>query len=251
MKKILLFICATFVAVQINAQSCTPGTNFADSTYGIWPDTTANFPGAEQNVAYSTDLNFKVPSEVTAEIAGDDPIAQGFIGSVIQSFLVSSVNGLPTGYDYVCNVSGCEYLGGENGCANVFGTTAETGEYPVSITVIGTIEVDFLGTIVPVDQELTFDGYRIVVGMAGLIEEIIQPLTVVPNPANESISLRGLNTYEASQVSIMNIEGKVVAEQSLLNVSSADFDLTTLNNGVYFVKVAHSNGTETVKFIKQ
>ena len=45
--------------------------------------------------------------------------------------------------------------------------------------------------------------------------------------------------------------GKIVAEKNLLNVNVANFDLTSLQNGVYFVKVAHANGTETIKFIKQ
>ena len=49
----------------------------------------------------------------------------------------------------------------------------------------------------------------------------------------------------------MNIEGKVVSEKALLNVNATDFDLTALQNGVYFVKVAHANGIETIKFIKQ
>ena len=63
--------------------------------------------------------------------------------------------------------------------------------------------------------------------------------------------MKGLSAYEASEVAIMNLEGKIVAEKSLLNMSNVDFDLTTLRNGVYFLKVAHTNGTETVKFIKQ
>jgi hypothetical protein len=63
--------------------------------------------------------------------------------------------------------------------------------------------------------------------------------------------VNGLSAYEASQIAIMNIEGKIVAEKNLLNVNVANFDLTSLQNGVYFVKVAHANGTETIKFIKQ
>ena len=49
---------------------------------------------------------------------------------------------------------------------------------------------------------------------------------------------------------VMNVEGKVIAQQSH-NTGNANFDLTSLNKGVYFVKVAHANGIETVKFIKQ
>lgn len=254
MKKILLYFCAVLLcSSQTIAQSCTPGANFADSTYGIWPDTTTNFPSGEIGVAYSTDLNFKVPDVVTEDITGGDAALEAFIGSEIQGFTVTSVDGLPSGFEYACNVSGCEYAGGENGCANVFGTTTEAGEYPVTITVEGVILIVLFPGLpeTPVTQALSFDGYKIVIGTAGTIEQIIEPLAVVPNPASESISVRGLSSFDASQVSIMNIEGKVVAEQALEEVSTADFDLTSLKKGVYFIKVAHSNGIETVKFIKQ
>lgn len=253
MKKILLYFCALFLlSAQINAQSCTPGANFADSTYGIWPDTSTNFPPAEAGVAYSTDLNFKVPNEVTSDITGGDPALEAFIGSEIQGFTVTSVDGLPSGFDYACNVSGCEYLGGENGCANVFGTTSETGSYPVTITVEGVIQVVLFPGLppTPVTQALSFGGYEIVVGSAGTIEGIIEPLTVVPNPATEKITLGGLSAFENSFISIMNIEGKVIAQQNHKNANNADFDLTAMNNGIYFVKVSHKNGIETIKFIK-
>ena len=87
MKKILLYFCAVFLfAAQLNAQSCTPGANFADSTYGIWPDTTTNFPLAEAGVAYSTDLNFKVPNEVTADITGGDPALEALLVQKFKDF---------------------------------------------------------------------------------------------------------------------------------------------------------------------
>jgi hypothetical protein len=54
MKKLLLSaLFATTYALSWG-QSCTPGTNFVDSTYGIWPDTTQNLPPALPNVAYSS-----------------------------------------------------------------------------------------------------------------------------------------------------------------------------------------------------
>ena len=101
MKKLLLSaLFATTYALSWG-QSCTPGANFVDSTYGIWPDTTQNLPPALPNVAYSTDINFKVPSTVTAEI---DPSGQ-FVGSVIQQFTIDAVQGLPPGFDFACNNS--------------------------------------------------------------------------------------------------------------------------------------------------
>jgi len=176
MKKLLLSFAAAVVAVMsVQAQSCTPNAQYADSSYGVWPDTIQNFPPATQNVAYSTDLNFKVPATVTAEI---DPSGQ-FVGSQIQSFTVTGVDGMPTNYAYACNIASCTYAGGSNGCANVYGTTADpVGTYNVTINVDATVLVALLPGLPPqpVTQSTSFSGYKIVVGTAGTIEQVIAPI---------------------------------------------------------------------------
>jgi hypothetical protein len=248
MKKLLLSFAVTVVAaMNVQAQSCSPSTNpnYADSVYGVWPDTTTNFPPATQNAFYSTNLNFKVPSTVTAEVAGSDPTAQGFIGQPIQGFQVTDVVGLPVGYDYACNISGCSYNGGAAGCANVFGTTAETGVYNVTIKITAVV------TVIGIEYPTEFSGYKIVVGAAGTIEQVIAPIVVSPNPANDEIKIEGISaSMKASKVEITNIEGKVVASKEVANSSNFSFDLAGMNAGIYFVNVTHASGVETVKFIK-
>ena len=254
MKKLLLSF-FTIVAINFvsNGQTCTPGANYADSSYGVWPDTTQNFPPGLVNVFYSTDLNFKVPSTVTAEVAGSDPTAQGFIGSPIQGFVVNGVNGLPTGFNYACNIPSCSYAGGANGCANVFGTNGTAGTYPLTIDITATVlvTIPLLGQQ-PVDVPTSFSGYRIVLGTAGTIEQFIAPITVSPNPANDLIKIEGITSYtKANSVSIVNVEGKVIANKELSNGSDVSFDLTGVKSGMYFVNVSHASGVETVKFIKE
>jgi hypothetical protein len=253
MKKLLLSIGVVFVGFAANAQ-CTPLQSWADTTdYGVYPDTIQNFPPAAVNVAYSSDLNFKVPATVTAEVAGDDPLAQNFIGSEIEGFVVTSVEGLPAGYDYACNIPSCEYDGGANGCANVFGTTSTTGTYDIIINVTATVIVQLpLLPPTPQDVPTSFTGYKIVVGTAGNIEEIIPPVSVSPNPANDVIKVAGITaSKKASNITITNIEGKVVAKRNVENATDYEFDLSGVNAGIYFVNVAHANGVETVKFVKQ
>lgn len=252
MKKLLLsLIVAATAAVNVQAQSCTPGAQYADSTYGVWPDTVQNLPPATQNVAYSTDLNFKVPAEVTPSL---DPSGT-FVGSQIQSFKVTSVDGLPTGYNYACNVSSCQYAGGDNGCANVYGTTNDpAGTYPVTINVDATVLVQIspIGPPTQVTQSTSFDGYKIVLGAAGTIEQVIAPISVSPNPANDVININNISaSMKASKIYITNIEGKVVSSKNVENNANYSFDLSNLKAGVYFVNVAHASGIETVKFVKQ
>jgi hypothetical protein len=250
MKKLLLsFTVVVVAAMNVQAQSCSPSTNpnYADSVYGVWPDTTTNFPPATQNLFYSANLDFKVPLDATLASSQAPP------NSTIQSFKVDSVVGLPSGYDYVCNISNCTYNGGANGCANVFGTTATTGVYNVSIFITAQVAVvlvpGFPAQIIP--QSTSFSGYRIVVGEAGTIEQVIAPIVVSPNPANDEIKVEGISaSMKASKVEITNIEGKVVASKEVANSSNFSFDLAGMNAGMYFVNVTHASGVETVKFIK-
>lgn len=246
MKKLLLSFFATgLVALSIEAQSCTPGANFVDSTYGVWPDTIQNFPPAAANVAYSTDLNFKVPATVTAEL---DASGQ-FVGSPIQSFTVTGVQGLPTGYNYACNIANCTYAGGANGCANVYGTTATTGTYPITIDVDATVLVTLIPGLppTPVTQSVSFGGYKIIVGNAGLITSVIEPLNVSPNPANGQIVVKGIL---ANTLTISNLNGQIIVSKSAQGLTQMTLDINSLQAGVYFINAIGEQGIETIRLIK-
>jgi len=229
------------------SQSCTPGANFVDSTYGIWPDTTQNLPPALPNVAYSTDINFKVPSTVTAEI---DPSGQ-FVGSVIQQFTVDALQGLPPGFDFACNNSNCTYQGGVNGCANIFGTTDSVAVFPVSVDVTATVLVVLFPGLppTPVTQSVSFDGYKIVVGSGGQIEQIINPISLEPNPANTTIAVSGLMNGSSSTLTLRDLTGKVI-EVVETTSSTTSFDLTKLSNGTYLIEVSDVFGSQQQKFVK-
>ena len=256
MKLLLLSLTfAVFTANNLGAQSCTPGSNFADSTYGVWPSPATNFPAALVSVPYTTDVNFKVPSTITDEIVAVVPEAAMALGSPIQSFKIIGVTGLPIGFLYACNISSCQYNGGSNGCANIYGTTTvPAGSYPVSIDVEVTVLISLFPGFPPTPYpvETSFDGYSIELGNAGTIEQIIAPITVSPNPANNEIKIEGITaSMKANQISILNIEGKVVAEREIKDVLNTTFDLSAVKAGIYFVNVSHASGNKTVKFIKQ
>ena len=247
MKKLLLSSLFTMTYLLSWGQSCTPGANFVDSTYGIWPDTTQNLPPALPNVAYSTDINFKVPSTVTAEI---DPRGQ-FVGSVIQQFTVDALQGLPPGFDFACNNSNCTYQGGINGCANIFGTTDSVAVFPVSVDVTATVLVVLFPGLppTPVTQSVSFDGYKIVVGSGGQIEQIINPISLEPNPANTTIAVSGLLNGSSSTLTLRDLTGKVI-EVIETTSSTTSFDLTKLSNGTYLIEVSDVFGSQQQKFVK-
>ena len=249
MKLLLLSLTfAVFTANNLGAQSCTPGSNFADSLYGVWPSPSVGFPIATVNVAYSTDINFKVPDAIDSALVVVVPDAALLNGNDIISFKLLNVSGLPAGITYACNLPNCEYPGGDNGCARLQGTPSLVGSYPVVLEV-SVLVASFFGNI---PLTIPFDGYTIEVGVAGTIEQIISPITVSPNPANNEIKIEGITaSMKANQISILNIEGKVVAEREIKELLNTTFDLSALKAGIYFVNVSHASGNKTVKFIKQ
>lgn len=245
MKKLLLSIAVlTFGASAAMAQ-CTPDVtapapNYADSTFGAWPDTTTNFANGAVGVAYTQELQFKAPLD-----AGDvDPF---LAGSDIQSFTVDAVNGLPPGLSYACNISNCTFNGGTVGCALLSGTPTTAGTYEVSIDVTGVILI--LGF--PANAPYTFVGYEIVIGAAGEVELVYNPFKVVPNPANDKINIQGLSKFNVTGIEITNMDGKVMRTMDATGLASMEVSLDGFANGIYFVNVNHSNGKEVVKFIKE
>jgi hypothetical protein len=237
MKKLLLSIAVLTFGTSVAMAQCTPDVtapapNYADSTFGAWPDTTTNFANGAVGVPYTQELQFKVPLD-----AGDvDPL---LAGSDIESFTVDAVNGLPPGLSYACNISNCEFLGGTVGCALLSGTPTTAGTYEVEIEVTGVISIFGF----PANAPYTFVGYEIVIGAAGEVELVYNPFKVVPNPANDKINIQGLSKFNVTGIEITNMDATGLA--------SMEVSLDGFANGIYFVNVNHSNGKEVVKFIKE
>ena len=248
MRKIILTLSiALFFINQIEAQSCTPDTIYQDSSFGIWPDTAQDLPPAAAGIAYSTDINFICPDQVTAEL---DPSNQ-FVGEPIDEFTVTSIDGFPNGIQYACNQSSCTYDGGVLGCANIYGTTDSLGTFPLTINVDVVVLVTIFGIQTPVTQSESFGGYELIVGHAGTIESIINPVSVYPNPSNETIRIKGLTAdMNANKIEIVNLSGKtefispISSEENKININK-------LQSGVYFAKIYHLNGIKTLRFIKE
>ena len=251
MRKLLLFLVVLggFAINALAQPQCTPDPQYADSVYGVWPDTTTNFPPAETGVYYESVLNFKAPNTVTADL---DPTGE-FVGSAIESYVVTDVTGLPAEYAYACNATNCNYAGGEQGCATVYGTTNTAGTYDVEIFLDVTVLVELFPGVppAPITQSTSFTGYRIEVGSSGIGVNGMESLLVVPNPAKDVVSVNGLNNIlNANEIVLTNIEGKELARRTISS-DKQNFDMTSLKAGIYIVNVYHANGVESIRVVKE
>lgn len=240
MKKLLLSFAAVAFFTLSSIAQCTPGANYADSTFGAWPDTIENFPPANTGLPYTTDLNFKVP----VNASDVDPSASG----TIQSFSVDAVNGLPPGMNYTCNNGTCDYAGGENGCAQLTGTCNTPGTYNITIDVTGQVEL-FPGVVIP--YPYTFEGYKIQVSDLGFVSLIAPEFELYPNPGTNLVTLDGLAKFDVESVQMINMAGEVVATYANISSAALTMDVTSLETGVYFVKINHDEVSNIVKFVKE
>ncbi|MEM9984204.1 MAG: T9SS type A sorting domain-containing protein [Bacteroidota bacterium] len=126
---------------SVQAQ-CTPDPN---ATGLVSPDT---LPTACPNQFYDVTLTLSVPTDTTIGLFTVD----------IDSVVLTSVLGLPTGLSTSCNPVSCGFPGGTQGCVRVFGTPTDTGEF--SIDIVATVFFKVLGSpqnisdTLPTDQTL-------------------------------------------------------------------------------------------------
>lgn len=102
------------------------------------------------------------------------------------------------------------------------------------------------------------------IGVGGYLGAITQPalatnqfenndlkLAIYPNPTNENLNINLKNTIEKGSLKIISITGQTVFEQQNINGTDFNFEVSSLNSGLYLIQVSDSQNTFTSKFIKQ
>lgn len=248
MKRILLsfFLVGSFSSAMAQ---CTPDPLYADSLFGVWPDTTTNFVGGVVGEAYIQVLNLIVPQD-----GGDvDP---AFEGQMLDSVAVNGVTGLPPGLTWACNSqtpASCSYLTGQLGCGIVEGVPTAAGTFPLTLNV--TAYTTFLGFPVPVPY--TFNGYRINVSeVTGITEGSLPALgsvRTVPNPfASRTMIEFQLSKASTVKVRVFNLLGEELWSQTLQGKAGTNklpFEGGDLQDGVYLFKVESGKETFTGRMV--
>jgi hypothetical protein len=229
---LLIFVAASGAATA----QCTPNPLYADSLFGIWPDTTTNFAPAILGEFYTDTLNLIVPTDAGVV----DP---NFSGFNLDSIQVNDVSGLPPGLSYNCasqTPAPCSYLTGQLGCALIEGVPTELGIFPIVIEV--TAFSALFGQIVSVDQDFT--GYSIQVGSLGTGElsvKLLGGVKNVPNPFSQRTHIEfALARAATAKVRVFNLLGEELWSDEVrakAGVNRVPFDGGALQAGVYLYKV--------------
>lgn len=239
MKKLLLLASATFLlAVNVSAQ-CTPDPQYTSS--GIYPDSATNFLPACKGEPYMQLITNVVPADTNIVL---NPVIPIPVPVPIDSIVVVSVTGLPPGLTFECNNGDCAFLGGTIGCATISGTPTTAGTYMV---------VFELKAHSVITQEFTLDYYKIVVSecsTAGVSELSKSNFKMFPNPANDKVSIQGLDNKNIDQITLTDASGKTI-QTIEVNGTQTEINISELNVGLYFVNISDANGMETLKLIKE
>ncbi|HIG32178.1 MAG TPA: T9SS type A sorting domain-containing protein [Flavobacteriales bacterium] len=269
MKKLLLFFTLTLSCVVSYGQ-CAPNPLYQDSLYNIWPDTIQNLPHVTQGVSYYTQIDIKTPTTLIEAASGDSSITTidtlgtaHYVGNwPVDSMVMVSTIGAPSGIILDCNTSNCTYEGDVVGCANVYGTTNDpVGVYPITIEVNvythGSLTI--FGFPVAVETDLysatgayeTIDGYKIVVNSATGIQTFHQDDFVLfqnaPNPFTEFTNIQ-FNAPKSDNVAfeIIDMFGKSVYTKKIAatkGVNTYQFS-HDLSSGIYTYSV--NNGEKII-----
>lgn len=117
-----------------------------------------------------------------------------------------------------------------------------------------TIRIEGFQTTATVFNVLVDDVDLVVDGLStDLFEEVMgeEGIFVYPNPANEIVNLEFRNIDGDATVTISNMNGAVVSQEQINEVSSRTFNFNTvdLDAGVYFIQVENNGETTTKRFV--
>ena len=79
----------------------------------------------------------------------------------------------------------------------------------------------------------------------------LQKITIYPNPASEYLYLSNLPKQEILQLSVTDLNGRLVYQQENINTRNSSFMIHTseFKNGVYFLRIEYTHGIITKKLL--
>lgn len=252
MKRSILVFGISIIGGAAQAQ-CTPDPLYADSVFGVWPDTTENFMSGVVSQFYSDTLNLIVPTN-----AGDIPVDPPYPAIDLDSVQFLGVDGLPPGLTVVCNSqtpAACTFLPAVLGCGLIEGTPTVSGTFALTLNVRAWYSVIF-----PLSLDASFPGYEIVISEGNTGVSAIAPVGFgsvrnIPNPfsSRTSIEFQSGRTGEA-RVRVFNLVGEELWSQVVqlkAGTNRVPFESGDLPAGVYLYKIESGNSTYTGRMALQ
>jgi hypothetical protein len=236
-KKILTLGIASFLTVLSYGQTCTPDISI--KTHGYYP---SELDSATEAVAYN--MTMQVFSKRDTQV--DNPFGAGKVNATIDSIIVNSVSGLPSGVSYACNPANCRFVSLKTHCINIFGTPPQgsSAYYPLDIKV--TAKVTIGGSFpTTVNESVTNFGIFVKDDNISSVQTVSNySVALYPNPAASYFNIcnkRNVNgvvkVYSSTGVLVYEIN---IKEKEEIIVNSLKWPLA-----MYHIQVNYVDGVNT------
>src|SRR5688500_3761074 len=151
MKKIYSVLAVVFVSLNL---AFAAGCVIDSSNKNFFSPRPDSIPCIERGIPFDQIVQIHVPE--TFDIGPFAGLPPGLILLKVDSMQIDSLTDFPDGMGYELNPGDGFFLGGENGCARMTGTTNDpTGNYPLKI--YGTISVSGIPPGAGFPPDTTFD----------------------------------------------------------------------------------------------
>ncbi|MEM1000693.1 MAG: T9SS type A sorting domain-containing protein [Bacteroidota bacterium] len=255
---LLLAIASLFCISHGMAQVCTP---LPIPLPGIYPSplTTDNLPDGQQGVNYSETVTIVVLADTSLDLSVFFP-GLPTVTVAVEYQRVNSVDGLPSGLNFACDISGCEIPGDSSGCVLISGIPDTSGVFEVSMDIDIGFEIPAAipvigGTI----QELPLFGIswdleiQSGVGIEELQENRFDVVQNGPNPFRGSTDIH-YHVLKPSPVefTVMDISGHILHQRSARAAAGRNvltFDATGYAPGIYLYRLSDGERSVTHKMI--
>jgi hypothetical protein len=253
MKQLLLSATILLVTAFSASAQCTADPQY--TTPGVYPDSATGLPAAIAGTPYNETITIIVPLDTTLMI-GPIPFTLDF-----DSVVVSDWQGLPPGFSIACNspqnttspTDQCAFEGNTTGCIAITGNPveADTGSYQQIITTQAyTTPNSPLGE--PTETIVDYYYIHILSGSSAGVATLSQSkFALFPNPAQDVVTLNGLNDVDVSSVTVSDLNGKIFDTFTTFQGAALDINVDRLESGVYFIRINYDGTSETLKFIKE
>ena len=246
MKKYVLVICLLFIAAvtKLNAQ-CIPDPKLNSTGF-----TPAELPYSYVGEQYNQVLSFKAPLDTSAFFNGT------LVNVVIDSVIMTNLQGVPANYAYQC-LNRCAIPGGGKGCALLTGKgdSSQVGAYRIKIFLITYYHPK--GTFFTGSRIDSGDSYQFRIflptGLGGIFPaDAPVEIKAYPNPSKNAINfdLSALPHHTNGNYTIVDALGRSVTEGSFANNLAPAINISSYQNGIYKCVIKTNDGVYYTSFLK-
>jgi hypothetical protein len=267
MRKTLLTMFIALMGVGANvahAQVCTPDpTALFLGIPGIYPNPaiTSNLTAGNQGQAYSETMTIMVPQDTTIDLSAFIGFPFPAISVSVNFQEVTAITGLPTGLNYTCDLSNCQWGGGVNGCIKLDGTPTQGGSFNVGMST---------GYNVSVPQQVPVIGgsaitipipglsWTLDITAVGVADAKLEGLSIAQNTPNPFHGSTAINYFAAKpmnlQFTVTDLTGKQMHSENVrANVgdNTLQFDASDFAPGIYLYRIGNGEKSVTSKMVVQ